>query len=138
MAPDRIVYVYRLVIAYPPGSLKPGWKPACWEDLLAGIADKRQRAAVRRRGFRWPRERLFLSSSGAYGRANLLMWFGAQVDVQQSEEVTWWEDIDAMEWQPDPTGAASEPGTAAPLKPDMAQLMRDHAEFYATFFEDSR
>jgi len=99
---ERTIRVYRLDIVYPEGSLKPGWQPACWGALLRDIKDRGQRRAVRERGFRWPRERLFLSASAARHRALLLQWFGADVIVQPSERVTWWEDnADAMDWWPD-------------------------------------
>jgi hypothetical protein len=104
--PERIVYVYRLVIQYPEGSDRPGWKPACWGALLKSIKDRGRRRAVRERGFRWPRERLFLSADGAYSRMGLLMQFGAQVQVQRSEPVIWWEEVDAMDWWPCTAGHA--------------------------------
>jgi hypothetical protein len=103
---DRAAYVYRLIIFYPPGSQEPGWKPAVWSQLLDGIADKAKRREVRRRGFRWPRERKFLSRDAAYRRALMLRWLGAAVEVQRSEPVTWWEDNDAMGWWPEPADAA--------------------------------
>jgi hypothetical protein len=94
---DRVTRVYRLDIQYPEGSDAPGWVPACWPDFLASIKDKAERRAVRRRGFRWPRERLYLSASGAWSRAWLLMAFGAVVDVDASDPVTWpeWQDDSA-------------------------------------------
>jgi hypothetical protein len=109
----RETRVYRLFIAYPEGSLEPGWIPEHWEETLAGIADRKRRRAIRQRGFRWPRERMFLSSSSAYDRAGLLRWFGAEVEVMASEPVTWWElDADAFGCYPD-LSAEPEPGTGA-------------------------
>lgn len=86
----RPVHVYELVIIYPPGSRQPGWRPASWDDpaTLAGLSRK-QRQELRNRAFRWPHERRFLSSSGAYGRADLLRSYGADVEVYPSEPVTW-------------------------------------------------
>lgn len=111
----RPVYVYRLVITYPEGSHEPGWKPGCWGALLKGIKDRGQRRAVRERGFRWPRERVFLSADGAWHRAWTLTRFGAQAEVERSEAVTWpdyedesasdrdWEDgTTAARWTPEP------------------------------------
>jgi hypothetical protein len=92
--------VYRLLIAYPAGSDDPKWTPACWEALLSDMPAKWRRSA-RARGFRWPRERMFLSAGSAYHRALLLQWFGAVVAVQASEPVTWWEDTDGADWSPD-------------------------------------
>lgn len=94
------VRVYRLLVVYPEGSDKPGWTPACWNMLLADMPPKLRRSA-RARGFRWPRERMFLSAGAASHRAFLLQWFGAQAEVQASEPVTWWEDTDAADWTPD-------------------------------------
>jgi len=113
---DRAVYLYRLRVFYPPGSLEPGWKPAVWGQYLVGIEDKARRREVRKRGFRWPRERKFMSASAAYRRALLLQWFGATVDVQRSEPVTWWQDEDAMDWWPSPESLeqGAEPADAIP------------------------
>jgi hypothetical protein len=96
----RVTRVYRLRVFYPPGSGQPGWTPGVWEQLLAEIPDKRRRRAVRRRGFRWPRERVFLSADGAYHRASRLTWLGAVAEVEASEPVTWWEDRDVAGWWP--------------------------------------
>lgn len=107
----RDVRVYRLFVAYPEGSLEPGWVPRHWDEILAAIADRKRRRSVRQRGFRWPRERMFLSASSAYYRAALLRWFGAEVEVLASEPVTWWElEGDAFGYWPD-LSAAPEPGT---------------------------
>jgi hypothetical protein len=96
----RTVRVYRLLVAYPAGSDAPGWTPACWNMLLADMPPKLRRAA-RARGFRWPRERMFLSAGAANHRAFLLHWFGAHAEVQASEPVAWREDTDAADWSPD-------------------------------------
>jgi len=85
--PERI---YRLAITYPEGSHEPGWRPASYDDprFLATLT-ARQRREHKKRPFQWPRERQFLSSSGAYGRAMVLRWYGAQVEVLASDPVTW-------------------------------------------------
>jgi hypothetical protein len=139
----REVKVYRLFIAYPESSVivgadnvrrfVDGWTPPCWEDLLAGIADKRQRRAARERGFRWPRERLFLSSSSAYRRAGLLTWFGAMVEVEASEPVTWWQDVDSMTWYAPGDGEqlAPEPGAGAMGGADVSAVVIDEAATFA-------
>jgi hypothetical protein len=90
-ARDRAAYVYRLVITYPPGSREPGWLPAAYTDP-DGPFSWRLRRHLRRAGFRWPAERLFLSSSGAHNRAWRLRYYGAQVRVQRSDLVTWADD----------------------------------------------
>jgi len=146
---DRAVYVYRLVISYPPGSQEPGWKPACWDALLRDVKDKRERAAVRKRGFRWPRERKFMSASAAYRRSLLLQWFGATVDVQRSEPVTWWPSPESLEQGVEPDDAEFIPRWAGPeyalvtvdeaarfsadVKPVAGlDLLRDQADLYAS------
>jgi hypothetical protein len=123
---DRPVYVYKLVVSYPPGSDEPGWVPFCWNELLAGVKDRRQRQALRRRGFRWPKERLFLSHSGAWGRAGLLSWCGATVEVRRSGEVTWWEDTDAADWWPELT--------EEPVLMTSAQTGEFAIDMYARYF----
>ena len=151
---DRIVRVYQLDIQYPEGSLAPGWAPACWPEFLAGIKDKARRREVRRRGFRWPREHLYLSSSGAYTRAGLLTWFGATVFVEASDPVTWpewqvtsanerdWEDgSTAARWVPveppeqeDPLDTAARylyPAPAEPFKLTAADVRETMADIYA-------
>jgi hypothetical protein len=113
---SRVQRVYQLSVIYPEGSFSPGWWPACWSspDFLKTLS-RAERRELRRRQFRWPRERAFLSSSGAYGRASLLRWYGAEVAVQPSNPVTWpdyeadaWESLwdspaygDAMQWSPE-------------------------------------
>lgn len=80
--------VYRLDITYPEGSREPGFRPYGWEDYLRSLPVLKRRR-LRREGFRWPRERMFLSSSGAYERAALLRAFGADVTVLRSDPVRW-------------------------------------------------
>jgi hypothetical protein len=100
--PERPVHVYRLNVLYPPGSGEPGWVPEAWPQVLAAVKDRKRRNALRKRGFRWPRNHLYLSASGAYSRALMLTWLGASVEVQRSEEVTWWEDGSSVaEWWPE-------------------------------------
>ena len=92
----RNVRVFRLEIIYPEGSREPGWQPFGWEHYLRSLPVLKRRR-LRREGFSWPRERMFLSSSSAYERASLLQAFGADVEVLRSDPVTWpanwtWED----------------------------------------------
>jgi hypothetical protein len=107
---DRTVRVYHLGIEYPPGSLAPGWVPARWEEFLSQVADRGRRRELRRRGFRWPRERLYLSESGANSRAWTLRYFGATVFVDASDPVTWpeWQDTSAndLDWEDGSTAAS--------------------------------
>lgn len=93
----RTVHVWHLEIMYPEGSDAPGWQPACWaaetapdaRDLLTSRRARRYRRWQRSREFRWPRERLYLSSSSAYERARLLRAYGAEVLVERSLAVEW-------------------------------------------------
>lgn len=92
----RDVRVYRLEIIYPEGSRQPGWRPYGWDAYLKSLPVLKRRR-LRKEGFSWPRERMFLSSSSAYERAMLLQAFGAEVQVLRSDPVTWpahwtWED----------------------------------------------
>jgi hypothetical protein len=96
MAPwaPRMAHVYYLEITYPPGSKAPGWKPEHWDEAAYGLK-WRARRKVQRKGFRWPRERMFLSSSSAWGRAAYLSWCGARVQVHRSYPVQWpWVPVD--------------------------------------------
>lgn len=99
LSEDRPVYVYRLEISYPEGSDAPGWLPPRWDQYVRKLP-LRTRRKVRRTGFRWPRERMFLSSSGAYGRAAQLIRFGCDVEIIRSDAVSFpaplWEDTDGM------------------------------------------
>jgi hypothetical protein len=96
--------VYRLDIVYPEGCRLPGWHPARWTDpgYLATLTREQRREVRRllRKPFKWPRERLFLSSSGAHARAWRLRFYGATVEVEGSLPVTWL-NLDAGEahWQ---------------------------------------
>lgn len=87
------VYVYRLVIQYPEGSREPGWTPPLyrdpeWRRQLPLRARLRITYAAR---FRWPRERMFLTSDKAWSRAYWLKACGAQVTILRSQPVTWVE-----------------------------------------------
>jgi len=89
----RPVHVWRLLITYPAGSQEPGFRPYCWGNLLAEM-DWRQRIKARRRGFRWPPERTWLSESPAEYRAWWLTRCGATVVLQKSAAVQW-EDAES-------------------------------------------
>jgi len=125
---DRIVRVYKLEIEYPPGSDAPGWAPACWPEFLAGIKDRARRREAARRGFRWPREHLYLSASGAYSRAALLTWFGATVYVDASSPVTWpeWQDTSAngRDWEGGSTAARWVPSSEEEVTASLTALKR--------------
>ncbi len=82
-------FVYRLDITYPPGSQNgSGYRPYHWDSILQSLPRAR-RWRARRTGFRWPRERLYLSSSSAYRQAGWLTFLGAAVTVRRSDPVTW-------------------------------------------------
>jgi hypothetical protein len=74
--------VYRLNVTYPPGSLEPGWEPPGW--TITGPNGYEDRP-----DFRWPRERLYLSRSGAKTGADLFRKYGAEVTIERSDPVTW-------------------------------------------------
>jgi hypothetical protein len=101
--------VYQVLVTYPEGSREPGWRPACWGDpaFLMSLPRKERRALAARE-FRWPRERMFLSASGAYSRAMLLHWYGAGAEVLPSDPVTWPERV----LPPEP----AEPSAVPPLQ----------------------
>jgi hypothetical protein len=88
--PGPGTYVYYLEVRYPPGAFEPGWRPDCWSDpaFLASLSRK-GRKALAKQTFRWPREHLYLSASGAAKRAGTLRWFGAEVAVRRSVPVRW-------------------------------------------------
>lgn len=86
---ERSVYVYKLKVTYPEGSLEPGWRPPAQasQGWLSGLS---RAARGKRPGkFRWPRERMFLSGTSAYRRAGRLESLGARVEVYRSAPVTW-------------------------------------------------
>ncbi len=77
---------------YPEGSDVPGWQPACWSDpeFTARLSRRaRRRLRKRKRVFAWPRERMFLSSSAADERAEMLRFYGAEVLVEASLPIQW-------------------------------------------------
>jgi len=96
-------YVWRLKVAYPEGSHEKGWRPAIWDDpeFLKRLP-RDERRALKHREFRWPRERMFLSASGAWWRAAMLLSYGAEVDVQRSERIRWPEETPARPAAPVP------------------------------------
>lgn len=75
------VYVYELQIQYPPGSKVPGWQPEGWVPEPSRFQDGDE---VPGQTFKWPSERLFLSSGGAVKRARRLLSYGATVQVKRS------------------------------------------------------
>lgn len=75
-------YVYRLDIVYPKGSREYGWEPETWQRSPNADPDYDP-------SFRWPRERLYLSRSGADQRAMVFRHYGAKVTVVRSQPVEW-------------------------------------------------
>jgi hypothetical protein len=139
------VRVYSLEIDYPEGSDAPGWRPALWDDpkYLAGLP-REERRALRKREFRWPRERHFLSSSGAYGRALLLSAYGCLVTVRRSDAVTWPERPDdwvlgdtAANWYPelDDLAERRERTARAVAEIDWAEEFHAQAMFWDDYFK---
>lgn len=121
---SRYQYVWRLKVVYPEGSHEKGWRPALWSDpdFLKRLP-RDERRALKRREFRWPRERVFLSSSSAWGRAALLAMYGARADVQRSARIQWPED-DALTER-----AASVPYQGWREEPDIPRFGADEV-FY--------
>lgn len=91
MTTQRKVFVYRLAVEYPPGSLVLGWAPAGWEPATGGY-DPVSGEPYDEDEFRWPQVRPYLSASGAKRRAELLRKFGAEVTIRRSLPVEWPED----------------------------------------------
>jgi hypothetical protein len=75
-------YVYRLIVTYPEGSKDPGWEPPGWTITGPnGYKDSGE--------FRWPRQRCYLSLSGARNARSIFEAYGARVTIERSEPVTW-------------------------------------------------
>jgi hypothetical protein len=80
---DRPLYAYRLVVEYPAGvdALNP---PHLW-------LEDRSEEDTGEWYFGWPRDRRYLSYSGAKKRADLLRRYGCVVGIQRSERIEWTE-----------------------------------------------
>lgn len=87
---ERKVYVYRLVVEYPTGSLEPGWEPPGWEPEPYVTYNPEGPDGD---GFRWPANRLCFSASTAKRRAGLFRRYGAKVTIERSDPVTWPETV---------------------------------------------
>lgn len=77
------VYVYRLEVEYPEGSLDPGWAPPDWRDISRRLGwghgyDTEHEYVP---PFRWPKQRNYFSSENASKRAHLLRELGANVQI---------------------------------------------------------
>lgn len=77
-------HVYAVTYTRPAGSHDPDWAPPDWQAILA------ERYWPNAHDFHWPRDRMYLSYSGACKRASLLARFGCtDVRVVASEPVRW-------------------------------------------------
>jgi hypothetical protein len=87
---ERPVYVYKLDVTYPPHSREYGWEPPGWS---AGESEAYRDGYMPDDPgeFRWPRERLYLSRSGARIGADHFRRYGATAEIIRSERVTWGE-----------------------------------------------
>lgn len=86
----RHVYVFKLEIEYPEGSQQPGWTPEHWPTPnRLGSFWRWVLPADRSKAFKWPKERVWLSSVAAYRRAWLLRSLGCSVVVRRSLRVQW-------------------------------------------------
>jgi hypothetical protein len=119
--------LYRLEIIYPEGSHAKGWRPACWSDpaYLQSLS-RQERRELRNREFKWPRNHDYQSSSGAYARANLLRWYGAEAEVLPSNPVTWpnyddWSSFGENSWD----DSMLDDGAAYRWHPDL-ELVAEH------------
>jgi hypothetical protein len=89
----RTRYVYRLDITYPPNSFPfredwdPAWHPNGYTPTPVNEMGRRWDLAIA--AFEWPRERVFLSQSGAEHRADVFRQYGATVTVVRSNPITW-------------------------------------------------
>jgi hypothetical protein len=84
-----MTHVYRLAVQYPPGSLEPGWAPPGWSPEEHRITSDGPDGGWDSGEFRWPRERQYLSRSGANTGAGLFREYGAEVTIERSDPVTW-------------------------------------------------
>ncbi len=71
----RPVHVFRLDVAYPPGSQEPGWEPPGWDPDLQPWNEG---------SFSWPRNRRYLSRKGAEQGAGMFRKYGAKVEIVPS------------------------------------------------------
>lgn len=77
--------VYALTYTRPAGSREPGWVPPDWHEIALSHYWSRDPE-----DFRWPRDRMYLSYSGACKRASLLARLGCtDVHVVASEPIRW-------------------------------------------------
>jgi hypothetical protein len=86
---ERKVHLYRLNVTLPPEAAEPGWEPPGWLDELPPYPEGGMPPEAMEDGFRWPRNRPYLSLSNAKRRARLFEKYGAQVTIERSAPVTW-------------------------------------------------
>jgi hypothetical protein len=114
--PERATRIYKVKVTYPEGCREPGWHPARWTDpaylLTCTREHRREIRALLRKPFKWPRERLFLSSSGAWNRAWLLRFYGAEAEVLGSLPVRWPHEPEPEAAPPDPEALTPEEAAA--------------------------
>lgn len=67
---ERTRRVYRLIIHYPETPDLTHWT---WDDSM----------------FHWPKNRCYLTLSGAQHRASLFETYGASVEIMESQPVQW-------------------------------------------------
>lgn len=86
---DRKTYVWRLDVTLPPEASDPGWEPDAWLEELPPYPEGGMPPEAMEDGFRWPRQRRFLSESGAKKQAALFRKYGAEVTIKRSAPVKW-------------------------------------------------
>jgi hypothetical protein len=84
---ERKAHVYRLNVTLPPEAADPSWEPRAWLEEMAPYPEEGRN--VEGDEFRWPRQRRFLSESGAKKQAGLLRKYGAEVTIERSAPVEW-------------------------------------------------
>jgi hypothetical protein len=92
---ERKAYAYRLKVTPPPEAADPSWEPDAWLEGLPPYPEGGLPPEALESGFRWPRQRLFLSRSGARRQADLFRKYGAKAVIERSAPVTWPQDEDA-------------------------------------------
>jgi hypothetical protein len=92
---ERKTYAYRLRVTLPPEAADPSWEPEAWTGKLPPYPEGGMPPEALEDGFRWPRQRRFLSASGARKQASLFREYGAEVTIERSAPVTWPQDEEA-------------------------------------------
>lgn len=86
----RPYYVYKLAVAYPPGSHDENGKPVQWWRPNPGREFEDEERYMGSDGYySWPRQKMFRSEKGAFNRADLFEKLGCTVQVLRSQPIEW-------------------------------------------------